>query len=71
MKTSPKKALARLVLVFLRGDNYETMNPYIRPEIQEALDALGLQHRSGYPSGADKKREVSVENLERIAKRRA
>jgi len=37
-----KLALARLLLVFLDGRNYNSQNPYTRPEVKEALAALGL-----------------------------
>lgn len=35
-----EKPLRDLLLVFLEGRNYNTQNPYTRPEIKEALQAL-------------------------------
>lgn len=33
-------ALRALIAVFTEGRNYETQNPYTRPEIKAALEAL-------------------------------
>lgn len=40
---NPRRALARLVLVFLDGRNYDTENPYARSEIRDALRVLGVE----------------------------
>jgi len=33
-------ALVKLLLVFMQGRNYDTQNPYTRPEVKEALKTL-------------------------------
>jgi hypothetical protein len=43
---STRRALANLVLVFLEGRNYNSMNPYLRPEVKQALKALGGDHHN-------------------------
>jgi len=37
-----RQALANLMLVFLEGRGYNSMNPYMRPEIQAGFKALGI-----------------------------
>lgn len=37
-----RQALAQLMLVFIDGRNYQTQNPYMRPEIDAGFKALKL-----------------------------
>jgi hypothetical protein len=56
MATNPRKALAKLLLVFVEGRNYNSMNPYMRDEVSEAFRALRLDR---FKSESDTLREIA------------